>query len=87
MDVVLFTILMPELILIIGGFILVAYCLIMNGDWERFYRHYKPRGSQVSSGYWGRYTELPLKKTDLHVNLPKISKIRESIKYEPDWTG
>ena len=90
MDLILFIMVLPELLLILLGFIIVFSSLAGNGDLQRLIPHFRPRGKRVPSDYWGYYkkAEPPLKVEPIATfSLPKLIKERQPDHLGPDWNG
>jgi hypothetical protein len=90
MEVLIVTMLLPELLVLVLGLIGIVYCVFTSGVLLKLQSYYKPRSKRVNATYWGGYTNLAAvsgKSGSPAMDLPRITPVREQIKYEPDWTG
>ena len=85
MDSILVVWLLPEL-LPLAFLLLLVILWLMDGGLERCLPHAKPRSNRVAATYWGGYQSVS-GTADSDIALPRISPIREPVKWEKDWTG
>ncbi len=93
----------PEVFILVLGFIAIIASLVGSGELSRLKPVYKPKGREVDPTYWGQYLKehketiaLPASSpaivaassvTASSIALPALLKAPETVKWDKDWTG